>query len=183
MSFVLSAVYRCPELQAALLEEVATANEESASGREWLARLKLAEAVKLEVSRRYLITLTMVRSARVPFVNAGHQIRAGDQLLISVGANGLMEEYFDEPEKFDPARFMGPNPVKPEPGALNPCGMGPHTCLGAALADVQVISTLALLLERADIELVNPDRPLEMKYSPYPLPKGDKLRIRVRREQ
>lgn len=166
MSFVLSAVYRCPELQAALLEEVATANEESSSCREWLARLKLAEAVKLEVSRRYLITLTMVRSARVPFVYAGHQIRAGDQLLISVGANGLMEEYFDEPEKFDPARFMGP-----------------HTCLGAALADVQVISTLALLLERADIELVNPDRPLEMKYSPYPLPKGDKLRIRVRREQ
>jgi len=86
-------------------------------------------------------------------------------LLISVGANGLMEEYFDEPEKFAPSRFIGPDQVKPEPGALNPYGMGPHTCLGAAMADVQVIATLALLLERADIEL------------------GDKLRIRARRER
>jgi hypothetical protein len=51
------------------------------------------------------------------------------------------------------------------------------------MADVQVIATLALLLERADIELVDPERPLEMKYSPYPLPKGDKLRIRARRER
>jgi len=57
--------------------------------------------------------------------------------------------------------------------------MGPHTCLGAALADVQIIATLALLLELADIELIDPDRPLEMKYTPYPLPKGDQLRIRL----
>ena len=183
LSFVLSAVYRRPELQAELLEEVEAANAASSSGRDWLARLKLAEAVKLEAARRYPITLTIVRNARVPFVYAGHQIHAGDQLLISVGANGLMEEYFDEPEKFAPSRFIGPDQVKPEPGALNPYGMGPHTCLGAAMADVQVIATLALLLERADIELVDPERPLEMKYSPYPLPKGDKLRIRARRER
>jgi cytochrome P450 len=182
LSFVLSAVYRRPELQAEPLREVEAASAESSSGHDWLARLELAEAVKLETSRRYPISLTLIRHAHVPFVYAGHQIRAGDRLLISVAANGLMEEYFDEPEKFDPGRFLGSNPVKPEPGALNPYGMGPHTCLGAALADVQLVATLALLLERADIELVDPDRPLEMKYSPYPLPKGDKLRIRTRRE-
>jgi cytochrome P450 len=59
--------------------------------------------------------------------------------------------------------------------------LSPHTCLGAALADVQVIATLALLLELADIELQDPERPLEMKYTPYPLPEGDKLRVRLRR--
>ena len=181
LSFVLSAVYRRPELQAKLLAEVKAANGASSSGRDWLARLELAEAVKLEASRRYPVTLTVVRNAHAPFVYAGYQIQAGEQLLISAGANGLMKEYFDDPEKFDPSRFLRPNPVKPEAGALNPYGMGPHTCLGAALADVQIISTLALLLERADIELLDPDRPLEMKYSPYPLPKGDKLRIRLRR--
>jgi len=181
LSFVLSAVYRRPELQAKLLAEVKAANGASSSGRDWLARLELAEAVKLEASRRYPVTLTVVRNAHAPFVYAGYQIQAGEQLLISAGANGLMKEYFDDPEKFDPSRFLQPNPVKPEAGALNPYGMGPHTCLGAALADVQIISTLALLLERADIELLDPDRPLEMKYSPYPLPKGDKLRIRLRR--
>lgn len=181
LSFVLSAVYRRPELQADLRKEVEAANAALPSGREWLTRLHLAEAVKLEASRRYPITLTMIRHARTPFVYAGHQIHAGDQVLTTPGANSLMEEYFEEPWKFDPSRFVGPNAIRPEPGALNPYGMGPHTCLGAALADVQVIATLALLLELADIELVDPDRPLEMKYSPYPLPKGDKLRIRVRR--
>lgn len=181
LSFVLSAVYRRPELQADLRNEVEAASSASPSGREWLDQLELTEAVKLEVARRYPVTLTMVRHARAPFVYAGHQIHAGDQLLISVGAHGLMDEYFDEPETFNPARFLGPNAVRPEPGTLNPYGMGPHTCLGAALADVQVIATLALLLELADIELQDPDRPLEMKYTPYPLPKGDKLRVRLRR--
>jgi len=181
LSFVLSAVYRRPELRADLRKEVEAARSASLSGREWLDQLELTEAVKLEVARRYPVTLTMVRHAQTPFVYAGHQIHAGDQLLISVGAQGLMHEYFDEPEIFDPARFLGPNAVRPEPGALNPYGMGPHTCLGAALADVQVIATLALLLELADIELLDPDRPLEMKYTPYPLPKGDKLRVRLRR--
>ena len=179
LSFVLSAVYRRPELQAELRNEIATASSASVSGRDWLARLHLAEAVKLEVSRRYPVTLAMVRYARVPFVYAGHQIHAGDQFLISVGAHGLMEEYFEEPERFDPARFLGPDALRPEPGTMNPYGMGPHTCLGAALADVQIIATLALLLELADIELIDPDRPLEMKYTPYPLPKGDQLRIRL----
>lgn len=181
LSFVLSAVYRRPVLQTELLDEVKAANVTSSSGRDWLAQLNLAEAVKLEVTRRYPVTLTMVRYARAPFVYAGHQISEDDQLLISVGANGLMQEYFDDPDTFDPGRFLGPDPVKPEPGALNPYGMGPHTCLGAALADVQIIATLALLIEQADIELLDSDRPLEMKYSPYPLPKGDRLRIRLRR--
>ena len=143
-------------------------------------RLKLAEAVKWEVARRYPITLTMVRFARSPFVYAAHQVHGGDQLLISVGAQGLMHEYFEEPECFDPMCFVGPDALRPEPGTLNPYGMGPHTCLGAALADVQVIATLALLLELTEIELIEPERPLEMKYTPYPLPKGDHLRIRMR---
>ncbi|HET6417879.1 MAG TPA: cytochrome P450 [Polyangiales bacterium] len=180
LSFALSAVYRRPDLQTALRKELEAASADSPTGREWLDRLKLAEAVKLEVSRRYPVTLTMVRFARSPFVYAGRQVRAGDQLLISVGAQSLMHEYFEDPERFDPMRFVGPDALRPEAGTLNPYGMGPHTCLGAALADVQVIATLALLLELADIELIDPERPLEMKYTPYPLPKGDRLRIRMR---
>lgn len=183
LSFALSAVYRRPELQTNLRKEIEAASSASLSGRDWLGRLKLVEAVKLEVARRYPVTLTMVRHAQSPFVYAGHQIHAGDQLLISVGSHSLMDEYFDEPERFDPSRFLGPDALRPEPGTLNPYGMGPHTCLGAALADVQVIATLALLLELADIELLDPDRPLEMKYSPYPLPKGDRLRVRLRRAE
>ena len=181
LSFVISAVYRRPALQAELIRELDGARHEEADGRRWLSRLVLHDAVKLETSRCYPVTLTVVRHADRPFVFAGKQICEGDQLMISIAAQGLMEEYFDDPRCFDPSRFLAPDPVKPEPGALNPYGMGPHTCLGAALADVQVVANLAWLLEYADIELLDPSRPLDMKFSPYPLPKGDHIRIRKRR--
>ena len=181
LSFMISAVYRRPELAEALRNELEQARGDAGDGRRWLARLSLHEAVKLEASRCYPVTLSVIRHAAAPFVFAGKQILEGDQLMIAIGAQSIMEEYFEEPTRFDPSRFLAPDPLKPEPGALNPYGMGPHTCLGAALADVQLVATLAWLLEDAEIELIAPERPLEMKFNPYPLPKGDKLRIRMRR--
>ncbi len=181
LSFMLAEVLRRPELRERLLREADEATEAESFGRKWLSRLRLGEAVKMEVNRLHPTVIAQMREANQPFEYAGHQIEAGDILLVGVGAQGLTDEYFERPEVFDPDRFFGPEAIRPAPGTLNPYGMGPHSCLGAAMADVQLTTTLALLLQRAELELSEPHRPLVTSYQPFPLPKGDKVRVRLRR--
>jgi cytochrome P450 len=177
-SFMLAEALRRPELRARLLEEADAASAAEPLGRGWLGQLRLTEAFKLECIRYHPTIIAQMREARVPFEYAGYQVEAGDILLFGIGAQGLSDEYFDRPEIFDPERFLAGASARPEPGALNPFGMGPHSCLGAAMADVQLTATLALLLQRADLQLEHPERPLVTGYQPYPLPKGDRVRVR-----
>ena len=64
---------------------------------------------------------------------------------------------YPDPERFDSSRWLG---LKPEPGAYLPFGMGPHWCLGARLARLELEVFLTVLLSRASIAVrgtVKPD--------------------------
>lgn len=53
-----------------------------------------------------------------------------------------------EPEKFDPERFSKANKDRIHPLSYFPYGLGPRTCIAAALARVEFIVALALLVMR-----------------------------------
>jgi cytochrome P450 len=64
---------------------------------------------------------------------------------------------YPDPERFDSNRWRG---LKPEPGAYLPFGLGPHWCLGARLARLELEIFLTVLLSRASIAVrgtVKPD--------------------------
>jgi unspecific monooxygenase len=67
---------------------------------------------------------------------------------------------WDQPEKFDPARFL-PGAPPPEHCAYLPFGMGPRVCIGAQFALTEATLVLAAMvrafhIERADKEPVVP---------------------------
>ena len=73
---------------------------------------------------------------------AGRRLRAGDSLLLFVGAANRDPAAFTDPDRFDigrsgPARHVA-------------FGYGAHFCLGAALARVEMAAVLGVLLERFD---------------------------------
>jgi hypothetical protein len=76
----------------------------------------------------------------------GERIRAGDQMLLCLGAANRDPEAFDRPDEFDPAR---------DPTGQLGFGFGMHGCLGGLLAQLQAEIVLGCLFRRAArIELV-----------------------------
>jgi len=81
-----------------------------------------------------------------------------------------MEEYYKEPEKFDPGRYTKERAEHMQIGAYSPYGRGPHTCLGKTLADVQMMLSMARLFHRLDLSLDPVDYNIKVKTAPTPGP-------------
>jgi cytochrome P450 len=67
---------------------------------------------------------------------------------------------WDDPDRFDPARFS-PEQVSGRPRyAYLPFSVGPHICIGATLAMVEILATMAVLAQRFRFRPV-PGAPVE----------------------
>lgn len=81
---------------------------------------------------------------------AGLEIPAGDLVIVGLGAANRDPVRFESPDQFDVTR------KKSRPLSFAP---GPHTCLGAPLARMEVAIMLQTLLRRfPDVSLVRPDQ-------------------------
>jgi len=58
----------------------------------------------------------------------------------------FLEELYPYPIQFDIDRFRVPRNEHRQRGAYAPFGLGDHTCLGAGIAEVQLIVKMAKLL-------------------------------------
>jgi len=103
-----------------------------------------AEALRLyppiQAANRVALTDTSV---------AGRTISAGDRVVALLAAANRDEQRFDEPERFDPDRFL-PNPDRQytSAGDVLPFGAGMHHCTGSRLAEAEIVAALRALLVR-----------------------------------
>lgn len=90
----------------------------------------------------------MMRTAVQDVELRGRTIRAGDSLLLSYPSGNRDDEMFDDPFAFRIDRF---------PNRHLAFGFGAHQCLGMALARLELVTFLQLLLPRLDsIALAEP---------------------------
>jgi cytochrome P450 len=82
------------------------------------------------------------RTAAADVELAGVRIRAGDKVVVSFTSANRDDAVFDEPDRFDVRR--SPNPHLS-------FGHGPHFCLGAQLARVQMRALFGELLRRTSV--------------------------------
>ena len=86
-------------------------------------------------------------------------------------------EYWKDPEKFDPFRFLGESGDKIHPFAHIPFGGGPRVCIGQNMAKMQVLLVMSAIVRAYDFELTDkkelglhammllkPDGPVNMKF-------------------
>ncbi|HEU0087563.1 MAG TPA: cytochrome P450 [Pseudonocardiaceae bacterium] len=90
-----------------------------------------------------------VRVALVDTELAGVVVRAGDGVLAAVGSANRDPRAFPDPDRYDPDRYP---PECRHVGQARPqqhltFGHGPHFCLGAQLARIELIEALRALLE------------------------------------
>ena len=87
---------------------------------------------------------------------------------------------WDEPERFDPSRFLPDARQRIDRFAYLPFGAGPRICIGINFAQVEIKAMMSLILRRYTLELVE-DQDLVQIYRGTGMPlNGIKMRVKPR---
>lgn len=176
LSFMLYALFKNPAVLAQVQAEVDTL---FVSGRVSPAALRKADVLHraaLETLRMYPIAPMVQRTVIEPFEFAGCRVEAGTRLFIGTTVNHFDEQLHPEPYHFDIDRYLPSRNEHRIPGAFAPFGLGPHTCLGAGLAEAQIMLTVATLLHTGTFTLSPANYTLQLRTLPTLAP-ADSFRL------
>jgi len=147
-----------------------------------------AENIKKLVFLDYFIKETLRMRTPLQFVTgryADKDMVVGDHVLPSGTVVGLVmdaihhsEEFWPEPEKFDPYRFTPENSKNRHPYAWLPFGLGKRHCIGANFALMEIKIFLSLLLQHYTIHYVK-DPSLTSGITN--IPKSSLIRLKIRK--
>jgi len=165
-----------PDWQERLRAEITAITGGSGDiGYDDLGKLELTEMAFKEALRMIPPVPSTPRRALREFEFGGYRIPAGAPVGINAQFVHHMEEYWPDPERFDPMRFT-PEAVKERHKyAWVPFGGGAHMCLGLHFAYMQVKVLMAQLLTRYEIAI---EEGYEPQWQPWPIPRPkDGLRV------
>jgi cytochrome P450 len=111
------------------------------------------DAVVHETLRLRPPFMFVARLIREPLTLGEHHFPAGTMLMVVMSAVHRQPELYDDPESFQPERFLQERPTFY--GHI-PFGGGEHRCLGDRVAIFEVTHTLATVLRSLDLEAVDP---------------------------
>ncbi|MGE2714575.1 cytochrome P450 [Mycolicibacterium litorale] len=140
----------------------------------------LLDAAFKEVLRMYAPAGTLFRQAIADTEVAGHYIPRNSQVAINVYASMRLADWWPDPDRFDPGRFLDGADAGPvHRYAFAPFGGGVHKCLGQQFADMNVKAVMHQFLRHFDWRVPAGYRPA-MRWGTGPTP-ADGLPITLRR--
>jgi cytochrome P450 len=119
-----------------------------------LARLPYCLQVFKEALRLYPPAYAFSRRALRDIEIDGYRVPRGRIVLLAPYTLHRREEYFPEPEKFDPDRFMPEREKQLPRYAFLPFGAGPRICIGLYFAMMEGHLLLATIAQRVSFSLV-----------------------------
>jgi cytochrome P450 len=132
-----------------------------------LPRLPYAQMILQESLRVYPPVWVIPRDAVKDDEIGGYRIPAGSTILLSPYLTHRHPGFWDNPEAFDPERFL-PERVKNRPRlAYFPFGGGPRLCMGVDMAMMEMLLIMVMVVQRHQVHLVpchreEPDCVLDM---------------------
>lgn len=123
---------------------------------EALDAMSYTDAVVKETMRLRVIAEFVIRRAVKSFELGGYRIPEGWALHVQTGGTMrlLDERWKSDADQFKPERFLEEGAAK---GAYMPWGLGPHLCLGKAIAESEMRAMLALLARKYRVIVEKPD--------------------------
>jgi cytochrome P450 len=164
LSFMLYALLAHPEALQRVQAEVDAAWGQGTLSWEQLKQMPDLRGVMMETLRRYPV--------------AGYRLEPGDDVEVAMTVPHFLSELYPNPMLFDLDRFRPPRNEHRKPGAYAPFGLGDHTCLGAGIAEVQLMVTMATLLSGYTFQFDPPDYLLVIEHHPTPVP-GNHFQVKV----
>lgn len=169
-AFLMYALYKHPKILRGVQEEAETLLGGEGPTPEKLGKLDLLDRALRETLRRYPIAPALQRTVVEPFEFGGYRVEAGGRIFIGTTVGHFLPELHPDPYQYDIDRYIEPRSEQRIPGGYAPFGLGSHTCLGSALAEVQIQLTIATLLRYASFIMDPPYYQLKMRTAPTPAP-------------
>ena len=138
----------------------------------WEDELPTLEACIRETQRISMGGVAFRRNVREDIKIGGQVVKRGDFLAYGTSEVHLNPEYYPEPYKYDPGRWLRPDLV---PNAVYPFlgwGVGRHPCTGMKVAKLELKLISAMFLMRYEYDLVDKSGKF-----PDPLPVPDRNNI------
>ena len=117
-----------------------------------VGRLVVTRAALMEGMRLYPPAYAVDRTTTAPLRLAGHDVPAGTVLAVSPWSTHRHPDFWPDPERFDPSRFLGEHD-RPR-YAWFPFGGGPRGCVGEHFAMLEATILLGALLHRFSVTTV-----------------------------
>jgi sterol 14-demethylase len=145
-----------------------------------LRKLAALERAIKEAERMRPPLVILMRKVLQDFEYGGYCMPAGSLAMVSPAVSHRLPDVFHEPERYDPDRF-GPGREEDRKSAYRLIGFGGgrHRCIGMTFAYQQVKVIWSILLQRFELELVQPQH--EPDYSTYVVGPKRPCVIRYRR--
>ncbi|WP_257460059.1 cytochrome P450 [Archangium lipolyticum] len=137
-----------PEVEARLHEEVDTALGGRVPTVEDLPKLRYVCCVFEEAMRLYPPIWAIPRVAQEEDVVDGYRIPKGDMVILVPYVTHRHPDFWTEPERFEPTRFLPENGKDRPRWAYLPFGGGQRQCIGSNFAMMEAQLILAMVVQR-----------------------------------
>ena len=149
-----------PEVEKALWSELRRVLNGRSPRMEDLSDLPYVARVIKEAMRLYPPSWAIVRNALKDCEIGGYQVPAGATIVMSQWVTHRDPRYFDDPERFNPDRWLNERAKGTSKFVYFPFGGGPRTCIGASFAAMEGALVLATIAQQYQIR-VAPDCAVE----------------------
>jgi cytochrome P450 len=131
------------------------------------------EAVLKEAMRLHPVIPMVVRTLMRPATVGGWDLPAGATVGPSILVAHSRADNHPDPERFDPARFLGQNPPV---NTWIPFGGGVRRCIGAGFSLMEGVVVLRQILAAYDVTALGTDRPKVRNITSVPR-RGSRIRV------
>jgi cytochrome P450 len=159
LAWTLYAIAEHPEVRRRLEAELASVLGGRVPAADDLPRLPYLSRVVDESLRRYPPIWLFPRDANADGELGGYRIPANTSILLTPYASHHNPAYWDDPEEFDPDRFLPERSAGRPRYAYLPFGGGRRQCIGYYLALLELRLIVAMVVQRFRLRVV-PDHPV-----------------------
>jgi sterol 14-demethylase len=121
----------------------------------WEDELPTLDACIRESQRISLTAIPLRRNLGGEMKIGEQAVKPGDFLVYPMDEVHFNPEYYPEPLKYNPARWLRPDPVLNAPYTFLGWGAGRHPCTGMKVAKLEMKLILVMFLTRYEYELVD----------------------------
>jgi cytochrome P450 len=151
LTWALYLLSQSPEWTARITAESQRAHD--TQGEELIAHLPETRAVLDEAMRLYPPIVGITRTATKEGELAGCAIAGGTMVVVAPYVLHRHARLWDDPERFDPGRFLDGNGRKIDRYSYLPFGVGPRMCIGAGFALQEATLVLAAIMRNFALAL------------------------------